>query len=82
MRLDRELTCAQVVELVTAYLEQRLPEADTERFEGAPRVLRRLLDVPRPDARDDRDGGALRREDVPAAPNDQLLATFREARSP
>ena len=33
MRLDRELTCAQLVELVTDYLEQRLSTRDTERFE-------------------------------------------------
>lgn len=33
MRLDRELTCAQVVELVTSYLEDALAPADVERFE-------------------------------------------------
>jgi anti-sigma factor RsiW len=33
MRLDRELTCAQLVELVTDYLEGRLTVPDTERFE-------------------------------------------------
>jgi len=33
MRLDRELTCAQLVELVTDYLEQQLTIPDTERFE-------------------------------------------------
>jgi anti-sigma factor RsiW len=33
MRLDRELTCAQLVELVTDYLEGRLTVTDTERFE-------------------------------------------------
>jgi anti-sigma factor RsiW len=33
MRLDRELTCAQLVELVTDYLEQRMSADDTERFE-------------------------------------------------
>jgi predicted anti-sigma-YlaC factor YlaD len=33
MRLDRELTCAQIVELVTDYLEQQLTIPDTERFE-------------------------------------------------
>ena len=33
MRLDRELTCAQIVELVTDYLEQQLAIPDTERFE-------------------------------------------------
>jgi predicted anti-sigma-YlaC factor YlaD len=33
MRLDRELTCAQIVELMTAYLERALSPADVERFE-------------------------------------------------
>ena len=33
MRRDRELACKQVVELVTAYLEDSLDPADRERFE-------------------------------------------------
>jgi predicted anti-sigma-YlaC factor YlaD len=33
MKLERELTCSQIVELVTDYLEQRLSVRDTERFE-------------------------------------------------
>ena len=33
MRLDRELPCAQLVELVTDYLEQHLSSDGTERFE-------------------------------------------------
>ena len=33
MRLDRELACQEVVELVTAYLENTLRAADRERFE-------------------------------------------------
>ena len=33
MKLARELTCQQVVELVTAYLEDALVPADRERFE-------------------------------------------------
>jgi anti-sigma factor RsiW len=33
MRLDRELACQQVVELVTAYLEDALDPVDRERFE-------------------------------------------------
>lgn len=33
MRLDRELACQEVVELVTAYLERALAPADRERFE-------------------------------------------------
>jgi len=33
MRLDRELACKDIVELVTAYLEDALAPADRERFE-------------------------------------------------
>ena len=33
MRLDRELACRDVVELVTAYLEHALVPEDRERFE-------------------------------------------------
>ena len=33
MRLARELTCAEIVELVTEYLEGGLSTADRERFE-------------------------------------------------
>jgi anti-sigma factor RsiW len=33
MRLDRELACQEVVELVTAYLEDALDPGDRERFE-------------------------------------------------
>jgi anti-sigma factor RsiW len=33
MKLERELACQEVVELVTAYLEDALEAADRERFE-------------------------------------------------
>jgi predicted anti-sigma-YlaC factor YlaD len=33
MRLDRELTCAEVVEVITSYLEDTMPLVDRERFE-------------------------------------------------
>ena len=33
MRLDRELACREVVELVTAYLDDALDPLDRERFE-------------------------------------------------
>ena len=33
MRLERELACQEVVELVTAYVEDALDPADRERFE-------------------------------------------------
>lgn len=34
MRLDQELTCQDVVELVTAYLDNALPLDDRRRFEA------------------------------------------------
>ena len=33
MRLERELTCRELTELVTAYLEDALTSSDLERFE-------------------------------------------------
>jgi anti-sigma factor RsiW len=33
MRLERELACQDIVELVTAYLENALDSSDRERFE-------------------------------------------------
>ncbi|HEY5661843.1 MAG TPA: zf-HC2 domain-containing protein [Gaiellaceae bacterium] len=33
MRLERELACQEVVELVTAYIEDALDSGDRERFE-------------------------------------------------
>lgn len=33
MRLDRELACQEVVELLTAYIEDALDPVDRERFE-------------------------------------------------
>jgi anti-sigma factor RsiW len=33
MRLDRELACIEIVELVTAYLDDALDTCDLERFE-------------------------------------------------
>ena len=33
MKLDRELACTEIVELVTAYLDDALAPADRERFE-------------------------------------------------
>jgi hypothetical protein len=82
MRLDRELTCAQVVELVTAYLERRLPTPDTERFEehlvfcdGCSTYLDQMRTTIA-------NAGELRHEDFPAELKRRLLETFREAGSP
>jgi len=78
MRLDREITCAQVVELVTAYLEDVLGADDRERVEehlvfcdGCSTYLdqiRQTIAVT----------GRLEPEDIPPARQDKRLAAFRE----
>jgi anti-sigma factor (TIGR02949 family) len=81
MRLDRELTCAEVVELITSYLDRRLSAADAERFEehvafcdGCSTYLEQMRATIAAT-------GKVRDEDVPAELRDRLLATFRELRS-
>jgi predicted anti-sigma-YlaC factor YlaD len=80
MQLARELTCSEVVELVTAYLEGRLSPADVERFEehlvfceGCQNYLeqmRRTIEVT----------GQLREEDLAPHVQELLLSTFRSWR--
>jgi anti-sigma factor (TIGR02949 family) len=81
MRLDRELTCVEVVELVTAYLDRRLTADDAERFEehlafcdGCSTYLDQMRATIAAT-------GSVRDDDVPAELRDGLLATFRELRS-
>ena len=81
MRLDREVTCAEVVELVTAYLDRRLGAADAERFEehlafcdGCSTYLDQMRATIAA-------AGRVRDEDVPTELRDRLLATFRDLRS-
>ena len=54
MKLSRDLTCAEVVELVTEYLEGGLSPARARALRGASRRLRLVHDVSRADAADDR----------------------------
>ena len=76
--IKTELTCKELVELVTDYLEGRLPLPERRRFElhlctctgcriylGQMRALLRAC-------------GRLAEEDLPAATRGALLATFRE----
>jgi anti-sigma factor RsiW len=77
MRLDRELTCAQLVELVTDYLEQRLSAADTERFEehlafcdGCSAYLEQMRAMIAAT-------GRLREKDLPPELEERLLDAFR-----
>ena len=78
MRLDRELTCEQVVELVTAYLDDRLPTSEVERFEehlafcdGCSTYLEQM----RATIAATRE---LRPADIPAELQERLLEAFRD----
>jgi anti-sigma factor RsiW len=73
-----ELTCAEFVELVTAYLERALPAEVEARFvehlaacEGCERYLEQFRDTIRR-------LGSLSPESLPASVRQQLLTTFRE----
>ena len=79
MRLfRRELACAEVVEVITDYLEGKLPAGDRQRFE------RHLSACDGCDAYLDQMrttislSGRLRVEDVPAELEERLLVAFRD----
>ena len=78
MRLDRELTCAQVVEIVTAYLEDALSAEDRERVEehlvfcdGCSTYLEQMRDTIAMT-------GRLEAEHIPPALQERLVAAFRD----
>lgn len=74
---DKELTCQELVELVTEYLEQALPAPDVARFEshlagcsGCTNYVeqaRRTIGVT----------GRLTEDSLPPAARDELLSVFR-----
>jgi anti-sigma factor RsiW len=77
LKLSEDLTCAQLVELVTDYVEGALSERDRERFEehvvfcgGCSNYLdqmRRTIELT----------GGLAEEDLSEEAKDGLLAAFR-----
>lgn len=77
MRLDRELTCAEVVEVITTYIEGGMASADRERFEehlalceGCSAYFEQMrLTIATT--------GRLRAGDVPPPLEERLLAAFR-----
>ncbi len=80
MRLDRELTCVEVVEVVTAYLEDALTGVDRERVEehlvfcdGCSTYLDQMRQTIAA-------AGRLEPEDIPPTLHEKLLAAFREWR--
>jgi anti-sigma factor RsiW len=77
MRLDRELTCAQLVELVTDYLDGSLKTRDTERFEehiafcdGCSRYFDQMRATIAAT-------GHLHEDDLPSDLQERLLEAFR-----
>ncbi len=77
MKLERELSCAQIVDLVTDYLEQRLSIRDTERFEehvafcdGCSAYFEQMRATIAA-------AGRLREEDLPPELEVRLLDAFR-----
>jgi len=78
MRLDRELTCTQVVEIVTAYLEDALSAEDRERVEehlvfcdGCSTYLEQMRETIAMT-------GRLEPEHIPPALQERLVAAFRD----
>jgi predicted anti-sigma-YlaC factor YlaD len=77
MRVDRELTCVEVVELVTAYLDDALTGFDRERVEehlvfcdGCSTYLEQIRQTVALT-------GRLQPEDIPPPLREKLLAAFR-----
>jgi anti-sigma factor RsiW len=80
VRLDRELTCAEVVEVITSYLEDRTPPGDRERFEEHLALCdgcAAYFDQMRATIAAT---GRLQVDDIPSALEERLLAVFRELR--
>ena len=81
MRLERELTCRELTELVTAYLEDALTSSDLERFEehlvfcdGCDRYLAQMrLTITAT--------GHVPVEELPPELEERLLEAFRGCRS-
>ena len=74
-----DITCQEIVELVTDYLEHALDGGAGRALRAAHQLLRRLRVLPRSDARHDRDGRQrCEEEDVPPETRDALLGAFRD----
>jgi anti-sigma factor RsiW len=75
---ENELTCQELVEIVSDYLDGALPEADRERFDAHLETCegcRRYLDQMRTTIRV---AGTLSEDDLDPGSRDQLLQLFRE----
>lgn len=80
MSTTEDLTCRELVEVVTAYLDDAMPEDERARFEshlGACAKCRAYLAQFRQTIRL---AGHLREDDLPAGARERMLAAFRDWR--
>ena len=76
---EHHVTCQEIVELVTDYLEHALDSETAAAVRGAHQLLRRLRGLPRCRCvRRSRPSAAIEDEDVPAETRERLLSAFRE----
>lgn len=74
---EADLTCRELVEIVTDYLEGRLPPRDRMRFEDHVLVCEGCTAYVEQMRETIRLTGALRTADVPAEVEEELLRAFR-----
>jgi predicted anti-sigma-YlaC factor YlaD len=72
-----EITCRELVELVTAYLEDALPGGERARFEAHLAVCKGCRDYLRQIEQVASTAGRLHEEDLEPGARDALLAAFR-----
>ena len=77
MKLSRDLTCAEVVELVTEYIEGGLSAHDRERFEEHLGVCGWCTTYLEQMRQTIADTGRLREEDIDPALQSALISVFR-----
>jgi anti-sigma factor RsiW len=75
--MTQPLTCQELVELVTDYLEGALPPADVVRFEDHLELCPFCVTYVEQLRETIRITGALREEELEPAARDELLAAFR-----
>jgi anti-sigma factor RsiW len=77
LKLSEDLTCADLVELVTDYVEGALSDDDRQRFEEHIVFCRACSNYYEQMRRTIELSGRLTEDDVPAGAEESLLAVFR-----
>jgi hypothetical protein len=78
MKRDRDLSCAEIVELVTEYLEGGLMTVDRERFEEHIAYCNGCLVYLEQMRQTVAEAGRLSPDELPRALQESLLAAFRD----